>query len=93
MSMHDFVRDVLPWLMSAVTLWMTFLQGRKTWTAWAWGLVNQVMWLLFILYTQTWGLLPLNVGLWWLYARNLVRWYDDERQYLLRNQPLNGEQL
>jgi hypothetical protein len=79
------IRQLLPWLMSAITLWMTLLQGRKTWTAWLWGLLNQVLWLIYILYTHTWGLLPLNLGLWWLYARNLVRWYDDEAQAFVRH--------
>lgn len=73
------VHDVPPWIMSTITLYMTFLQGRKTWKAWAVGLVNQLLWLGFILTTQTWGLLLLNAGLWYLYVRNLIIWYDDEK--------------
>lgn len=86
MTAADFVRNVLPWFMSAITLYMTFLQGRKTWKAWLVGLVNQVLWLWFILTTQTWGLLLLNAGLWYLYVRNLIIWYNDEAQFLLRQQ-------
>ncbi len=86
MTPFDFVHDVLPWIMSAITLYMTFLQGKKTWKAWAVGLVNQVLWLWYALSTQTWGFLPLNLGLWYLYVRNLMIWYDDEAQYLLRQQ-------
>lgn len=83
----DIVREVMPWLMSAITLYMTFLQGRKTWKAYAWGLVNQLLWLWFIFDTRTWGLLPLNLGLWYLYVRNLRLWYDDEkRTQLLRDE-------
>lgn len=82
----DVFADLLPWLMSAITLWMTHQQGRKKWTAWVWGLINQVLWLCFIIYTGTWGLMPLNIGLWALYIRNLQAWYADEAQYLLRHQ-------
>lgn len=82
----DLIHDVMPWFMSAITLWMTHLQGRKSWKAWAFGLVNQLLWLAFAISTQTWGLLPLNAGLWILYVRNLRKWYDDEAQYLLRQQ-------
>lgn len=86
MSAYDFVHDVLPWIMSAITLHMTFLQGRKTWKAWLVGLINQMLWLWFILTTQTWGLLLLNAGLWYLYVRNLLLWYDDEKTLTLQRQ-------
>lgn len=66
--------DMLPWLMSAITLYMTFLQGNKKQSAWAWGLINQVLWLVFAVSTETWGLLPLNAGLWYLYVRNWLKW-------------------
>jgi hypothetical protein len=80
----------LPWLMSAVTLYMTFLQGKKTWVAWAVGLGNQVLWLWYALSTQTWGFLPLNLGLWYLYARNLIIWYDDEKALRYQRQAYDG---
>lgn len=91
MNTHDFVHDALPWVMSSVTLYMTFLQGRKTWKAWAVGLVNQVLWLWFALSTQTWGLLPLNAGLWYLYVRNLIIWYDDEKILRYQRQGLRWD--
>lgn len=84
MTSAELVRDWLPWLMSAVTLYMTFLQGRKTWVAWAVGLGNQVLWLWYALSTQTWGFLPLNLGLWYLYVRNLQLWRADERRAQLQ---------
>lgn len=88
--MTAFVHDALPWIMSAITLYMTFLQGRKTWKAWAVGLVNQLLWLWFIITMQTWGLLLLNAGLWYLYARNLRIWYDDEKALRYQRQAVDG---
>lgn len=64
----------LPWLMSALTIYMTLLAGNKNPKAWAFGLVNQGLWLVFIVHTETWGLLPMNAALWVVYARNHVRW-------------------
>lgn len=90
MTSAELVRDVLPWIMSAVTLYMTFLQGKKTWVAWLVGLGNQVLWLWYALSTQTWGFLPLNAGLWYLYVRNLIIWYDDEKALRYQQQAYDG---
>lgn len=68
------VRDYLPWLMSAATIYMTLLAGDKHPKAWAIGLVNQALWLVWIVATSAWGLLPMNAALWVVYARNHLRW-------------------
>jgi hypothetical protein len=83
----DIVRDVLPWFILAAVLYMTYLQGRKRWSAWVVGLANQLLWLVFIVATKAWSLLPLNLGLglWYLYTKNLALWYDEEAQYIERN--------
>ena len=75
------VHTYLPWLLSAITLYMTFLAGslhRKTWIV---GLFNQSLWFLYTV--ATWqavgfwaalGLLPLNIGLTIAYYRNHRKW-------------------
>lgn len=68
------IKDYLPWLLSVLTIYMTFLQGEKHQSAWIVGLFNQVLWLLFAVTTHTWGLLPLNAALWYLYIRNFIKW-------------------
>lgn len=70
------IRDYLPWLMSCVTLWMTWLAGDKHPLAWAVGLGNQALWSIWIVTMggAAWGLLPMNIGMWALYARNHVKW-------------------
>ena len=64
----------MPWLLSAITIYMTVLAGNKTRWAWAVGLVNQALWLVWILASQNWGLLPMNVALWIVYTRNHLKW-------------------
>lgn len=73
----QWIRDYLPWLMSAVTIYMTLMAGNKHPKAWAMGLVNQALWLLWIVASSAWGLLPMNAALWIVYARNHMRWNTD----------------
>lgn len=64
----------LPWLLSAITLWMTHLAGNLHRSAWLVGLVNQALWLVWIVASSTWGLIPLNVALWFVYWSNHRKW-------------------
>ncbi len=75
----DVVRDYLPWLLSAITIWMTLLAGNMHRSAWLVGLANQVLWLIWIVAIGAWGLLPLNATLSVVYARNHWRWNTPKR--------------
>lgn len=68
------LKEYLPWLLSAITIWMTVLAGNKNRHAWAIGLLNQALWLVWIIAAQAWGLLPMNIALWIVYARNHAKW-------------------
>lgn len=70
----DSLRLYLPWLMSAITIYMTVLAGNKSRHAWAVGLGNQFLWLTWIVATGAWGLLPMNAALWIVYGRNHWKW-------------------
>jgi hypothetical protein len=72
--MSHAITDYLPWLLSAITIYMTILAGNKSRNAWLYGLVNQALWLLWILTTGAYGLLPMNAALWLLYGRNHLKW-------------------
>lgn len=85
------VHTYLPWLLSVITLYMTFLAGslhRKTWVV---GLSNQALWFLYTV--ATWnttgpasalGMLPLNIGLSIAYYRNHRKWVHAEKAGLPR---------
>lgn len=68
------IKDYLPWLLSAITIWMTLLAGNKHQKAWLVGLGNQLLWLVWIVSVGSWGLLPMNFALWIVYARNHWEW-------------------
>lgn len=72
--MTEAIRSYLPWLLSAVTIWMTVLAGSKHRNAWLIGLGNQLLWLVWIIATEAWGLIPMNLALWVVYARNHLKW-------------------
>jgi hypothetical protein len=73
-AMTDNIAVYLPWLLSAVTIWMTLLAGNKHKSAWLVGLANQGLWLIWIYTTASWGLLPMNLALWIVYSRNHLKW-------------------
>ena len=68
------LQTYLPWLLSAITIYMTVLAGNRNRWAWAVGLLNQALWLTWIVASSAWGLLPMNIALWVVYARNHFKW-------------------
>lgn len=72
--MREDVVTYLPWLLSAITIWMTLLAGNMHRSAWLVGLANQLLWLIWIFAAQAWGLIPLNIALWIVYGRNHLKW-------------------
>lgn len=78
-SAMDMLKDGLPWLMSAITIWMTLLAGNRHPSAWLVGLGNQFLWLVWIVAMGAWGLLPLNAALWIVYGRNHLKWQAETK--------------
>lgn len=72
--MSEFLIKFLPWVLSANTLYVMFLAGNKRKYAWLLGLAGQLLWLVWIVLVQAWGLLPMNIGLWIVYYRNHLKW-------------------
>jgi len=72
--MSEAIRTYLPWLLSAITIWMTLLAGNLHRNAWLVGLGNQLLWLIWIVLVGAWGLLPMNLALWVVYGRNHMKW-------------------
>ena len=64
----------LPWLLSAITIYSMLLAGNKKKGAWLVGLLNQFLWLVWIVLSSAWGLLPMNIALWIVYGRNYLKW-------------------
>lgn len=78
--MKDAITVYLPWLLSAITIYHSFLAGNKKLSAWKVALFNQLLWSIWVVVSGTWGLLPLNIALWIIYARNHAKWARDEKR-------------
>lgn len=72
--MIHFIVVYLPWLMSATTVLAMYLAGEKKPSAWILSIANQMLWLIWILASQSWGLLPMNAALWVVFIRNYRKW-------------------
>ena len=72
--MKEIITIYLPYLLSAITIYSMLLAGNKRKGAWLVGLVNQLLWLVWIFTTKAWGLLPMNIALWIVYTRNYIKW-------------------
>lgn len=64
----------LPWLLSAITIWSMVLAGNKSPHTWIVGMFNQCLWLIWIIASESWGLVPMNFALWIVYFRNNIKW-------------------
>lgn len=73
-TVREAITEYLPWLLSAISVWMTVLAGNLKRSAWLVGLVNQLLWLIWIVASAKWGFLPLNIALWVVYALNYAKW-------------------
>ena len=72
--MKEIIVTYLPWLLSANTIYFNVLAGNKSKQTWLWALAGQLGWLIFIVASETWGLLPMNIALWVTYIRNNIKW-------------------
>ncbi len=72
--MKETIIKYLPYLLSAITIYSMLLAGNKKRGAWVVGLINQVLWLVWIILSSAWGLLPMNIALWIVYGRNYIKW-------------------
>ena len=84
---------VLPWVLSAMTITVMWLAGNKNPLAWRLSLVNQCLWLWWIVATAAWGLLPMNLAMFVVAGRNLRRWKepDPSERYTIVCDPATRE--
>ena len=64
----------LPYVISAMTIWVTILQGKLHRHAWALCLMSQTLWLVWIITDQAWGMLPLNAFMFAVAVRFHLKW-------------------
>jgi hypothetical protein len=73
------IDTVLPYILSVLTIITMVWAGRKDKNAWLLGIANQALWFMFIVRTESWGLLVLMIALLWVYSKNYLRWRREEQ--------------
>ncbi len=71
---NGLIANLLPWVISSLTITHVWLVGNKSLKGWVIALFNQLLWLTWVLVSQTWGLIPLNLVLTAMYLRNYLKW-------------------
>jgi hypothetical protein len=66
--------DYLPWLISALTIISTVLQGNLWKNVWVLNFGIQLVYLVWILLSENYGFLPLTFTLMVIYVRNHLKW-------------------
>jgi hypothetical protein len=77
--MKEILINYGPWGLSCITVILTMLQGDKYKYAWLLTLINQALWLTWILLSKTYGFLPLNIAMWIMCFRNHFKWVKEGR--------------
>jgi len=65
-------------IISILSVWTLYDVGNKKRRGWIVGLVSQFFWFYFIIKTENYGLLAMNIIYTALYIRNLIRWKKNE---------------
>lgn len=64
-------------LISIITIIQMYMLSRHMMYGLYVGLASQVLWIMFIVTTKSWGLLPLNVVLWWVFISGIIEWKQE----------------
>lgn len=69
----------MDWVIACITIASMELIARKHWYGWALGMVNQPIWLWFVVYDkQMYGLAIIPVVLFWRYSVALIKWRKEQ---------------
>ncbi len=72
--MKGYIVDYMPYLLSLVSVVQIYLTGNLYRNTWLVGLGNQALWLVWILTSESYGFLPMNIALWVSFTRNHLKW-------------------
>ena len=68
------MKDLLPWIMSCITIYCIWRQGDKWKWVWLLTLANQALWFTWIFLSKSYGLLPMTIVITFLSVRNHLKW-------------------
>ena len=73
------MEQILPYILSALTVYQLVLAGKKDKKAWVIGILIQPVWLCWMYLSQEWGFIPLNVAMWYVSITNYIKWNREDK--------------
>ena len=74
MTLAQRISFVMPFGLSAISAWQMYLTGKLHRMSWVLGMFNQALWLVYIVISQTWGFVPMNILFWIVMFNNHQKW-------------------
>ena len=72
--MQESIATYLPWIISVLSIYTVWSTGNKNKYAWLLSAFSQALWLMWIWASASWGLIPLNIAMWFMSIRNFIKW-------------------
>lgn len=69
------------WIVSAASILVLFLMGRKYWWAPLAGLSSQVLWVIYVIRIHEWGLLVGVFGFTFVTILNAIKWTKERPKH------------
>lgn len=69
----------LDYITAAATLLSLYTIGKKKWWGWVISFLNNFVYAYMNAHLHLWGLLPVNLILIFIFAKNTKEWYRDSR--------------
>ena len=70
----------MSWIISLMSFIMLWLMGNKSKWGPVVGLINQILWIIYVFMIKEWGLLPGVLAFTFVHIRNLRKWWLDENR-------------
>ena len=74
--------DILPYVLSVLSIYSTFLAANKDKNAWLLKIATQATWITWIITSHNWGFLPMGIIMCGMHIRNYLKWKYDENNII-----------
>lgn len=74
MTLEMFALKYLTWIITVVTIYYVWAIGELKLHGWLMAILTQLLWLIYIYATKSWGLIPISIVLGWLAFKNYNIW-------------------
>ena len=71
------IEQIFPWFLSAITIFYMYLAGIKYRNTWLISFVAQILWVIWIVMVEAWGLIPMQIALLYISIKNHIEWIKE----------------